>query len=151
MGSYRDLWAATATAAAMLAASAGGVLAGEPAAIVTEVEAGSPAVGELDLLERDRVVTLAAGERVVLGYLASCAREVLAGPGRARVGERQSTLDGAVLVDRRTVDCQGSPVEGAGSGNGAATRLRSLGRSVGVGVNGTVEDLEAGESRTFGV
>jgi hypothetical protein len=124
----RDLYAAIAATAAVLAATTSAGLAGEPAAIVTEVEAGSPAVGELDLLARDLVVTLANGERIVLGYLASCVRETLAGPGRARVGERQSVLDGAVLVDRRTVDCQGTAVEGTGSGNGAATRLRSLGR-----------------------
>lgn len=127
MGS-RVIRAAAAAVAVLAAAAGNGATAGEPAAIVAEVEAGSPAVGELDLLERDRVVTLAEGERVVLGYLVSCAREVLAGPGRLRVGERQSALDGARLVDRRTIDCQGTPVPGTGSGNGAATRLRSLGR-----------------------
>lgn len=123
-----DMRAALVAAAAVLAATAGAGRAGEPAAIVAEIEAGSPGVGELDLLERDRVLTLARGDRVVLGYLASCAREVLEGPGRARVGERQSALDGAVLRDRRTVDCQSAPVPGTGSGNGAATRLRSLSR-----------------------
>ena len=83
----RDLYAASAATAAVLAATTRAGLAGEPAAIVTEVEAGSPAVGELDLLARDLVVTLANGERIVLGYLASCVRETLAGPGDpSRIG-----------------------------------------------------------------
>jgi hypothetical protein len=110
-----------------VAAGAGTAAAADLVAMVEAVEGGSPEVQELEPLEVGRELALGRGDRVVIGYLDSCAREVVAGPGVVRIGAANSTLEsGASLVDRRTVDCRGSAQAGLGSGNSAALRLRSI-------------------------
>jgi hypothetical protein len=118
------LLAGLATGAAGTAAEA----AGELVAMVEAVEGGSPEVQELEPLEVGRELALGRGDQIVLGYLDSCARETVKGPGVVRIGAANSVLEGgASLVDRRTIDCRGSAQEGLGSGgDGAAMRLRSL-------------------------
>jgi hypothetical protein len=116
---------------ALVGLGSGQVRAAELVAVVEAVEAGRPRVAELEPLEAGQLVPLARGERIVVGYLDSCAREVIAGPGAVRIGTSVSRLEGASLVDRRTVDCHGSPLAGIGSGDGAATRVRGVGPAVG--------------------
>jgi Domain of unknown function (DUF4384) len=119
-------------APALVAALAAWPAAGEPfvdrpAAVVAAVEAGRPPVEELESLAEGRTVALAAGDRIVLGYVATCVLETIAGPGSVRVRASASTLEGAELVERRTIDCEGRPQAGARAGEGGATRWRSLG------------------------
>jgi hypothetical protein len=93
-------------------------------AVIVAVEAGAPAVEELELLTAGRTLALAAGDRIVLGYVDSCVVETIAGPGSVLVRDRASELEGAELVTRRTVDCRGRPEPGTSAGEGAAVRLR---------------------------
>ena len=116
---------------ALVGLGSGQVRAAELVAVVEAVEAGRPKVAELEPLEAGQLVALARGDRIVVGYLDSCAREVIAGPGAVRIGTSVSRLEGASLVDRRTVDCHGSPLAGISSGDGAATRVRGVGPAVG--------------------
>jgi hypothetical protein len=104
----------------------GSATAAELVAMVEAVEGGTPGVEELEPLELGREVALRRGDRIVLGYLDSCARETLEGPGVVRIGASRSEIEGASLVDRRTVDCAGATQVGMSSGTGAALRLRSL-------------------------
>jgi hypothetical protein len=113
-------------APAVAGGPAGSAAAAELVAMVEAVEGGTPGVEELEPLELGREVALRRGDRIVLGYLDSCARETLEGPGVVRIGASRSEIEGASLVDRRTVDCRGTAGSGLGSGNSAALRLRSL-------------------------
>jgi hypothetical protein len=97
------------------------------------VQAGRPPVGELESLVVGRTVALAAGDRIVLAYVDSCVLETVAGPGSVRVRASASTLEGAELVERRTIDCEGRPQPGTSAGEGGAARWRSL-------VGATAED-----------
>jgi hypothetical protein len=113
-------------APAVAAGLAGSAEAAELVAMVEAVEGGAPGVEELEPLELGREVALRRGDRIVLGYLDSCTRETVAGPGVVRIGKSESAVEGASLVDRRTVDCAGATQVGMSSGTGAALRLRSL-------------------------
>ena len=124
---------ALAAVATSVGLGSGQMRAAELVAVVEAVEAGRPNVAELEPLEAGQLVPLARGDRIVVGYLDSCAREVIAGPGAVRIGTSVSRLEGASLVDRRTVDCHGSPLAGIGSGDGAATRVRGVGLAIGPG------------------
>ena len=48
---------------------------GEPSAIVEDVEAAGSNLSFMDYVEPGDVVRLAAGERLILGYFASCMQE----------------------------------------------------------------------------
>ncbi|MSP75371.1 MAG: hypothetical protein EXR12_04475 [Rhodospirillaceae bacterium] len=90
----------------MLASSA---WADAPVAVVEDV-AGKPAGVEfMDYVEPGRVIKLAAGDSIVLGYLKSCWRETIRG-GTVTVGTEQSEVTGGT-VDRTKVGCDGGKME----------------------------------------
>ncbi|MGE0255643.1 MAG: hypothetical protein AB7N54_10345 [Alphaproteobacteria bacterium] len=74
-----------------------------PAAVVVVVAAGRADVAAMDYLDPGREIRLAAGETLVLGYLASCWQEEITG-GTVRIGERWSEIAGGV-VKRNKVRC----------------------------------------------
>jgi hypothetical protein len=118
-------WLVAALAGLLLptaAAAAGGIVA-----IVEEVESKGAGVEAFETLEAGRVIGLAPGERLVLGYLAGCGREVVTG-GEVTIGMDASVVRGG-LVERTTIDCLGSDRLPAGSAavEGAALVSRSLG------------------------
>jgi hypothetical protein len=121
-----------AAAAAVRAAAVAATLAAAPsaaaqtAAMVVAVEAGAPPVAELEQLPAGRTVRLGPGDRIVLGYVASCVVETVSGPGSVRVGAASGSPEGGALVRRRTVDCVGRPQAGTTAGEGGAFRSRSV-------------------------
>lgn len=84
-------------------------LADEPVAVVEDVS-GKPAGAEfMDYVETGKVIKLAAGDTIVLGYLKSCWRETIRG-GTITVGAEQSEVTGGT-VDRIRVSCDGGKME----------------------------------------
>lgn len=80
-----------------------------PVAVVEDI-AGKPAGVEfMDYVEPGKVIKLAAGDSIVLGYLKSCWRESIRG-GTVTVGAEQSDVAGGT-VDRTKVGCDGGKME----------------------------------------
>jgi len=93
---------------AALALPAGAAEAAEPVAIVQDVAAAEVSVAFMDYVYVGDVITLRAGERLVLGYFASCLEEHIVG-GTVTIGPVESAVaDGA--VERRKVECDSSAV-----------------------------------------
>ena len=96
-------------AAATLALLVGctvGARAQEPAALVEDVTGKSAGVEFMDYVLPGRVLKLAAGDQLVLGYLRSCWRETISG-GTVTVGLEQSEVAGGGTVRRQKVQCDG--------------------------------------------
>jgi hypothetical protein len=91
----------------------GGAMAGDPAsaelaAIVEDAPAGAP-VALFEFLPEGHAFELAQGERIVIGYLASCRQETIEG-GPVQIGNRRSVVaDG--LVGHRVVPCDSGGLE----------------------------------------
>ena len=75
-----------------------------PAAVVEEAPQGA-SVMAFDYLWRGDVITLEAGQELILGYLGSCMRETVVG-GRIEVGKDASQIKGGSVV-REAVECDG--------------------------------------------
>jgi hypothetical protein len=80
-----------------------------PVAIVEQVDSSSAGVEFMDYLAAGRVVQLAAGDKMVLGYLKSCWRETIVS-GQVRVGAEQSEVQGG-KVERTKVSCDGGKMK----------------------------------------
>lgn len=85
------------------------VLADAPVAVVEDVSGKPAGVEFMDYVEPGKVIKLAAGESIVLGYLKSCWRESIRG-GTVTVGAEQSEVSGGT-VDRAKVSCDGGKME----------------------------------------
>jgi hypothetical protein len=79
--------------------------AADPVAIVQEIEAADASVAFMDYVSAGRTIALKPGERLVLGYFASCNEETVTG-GSVTVGTTESKVAGGAVV-RRKVDCDG--------------------------------------------
>jgi hypothetical protein len=86
----------------LLALAAAPALAADPVAIVEDAK-GKLDVDFMDYVEAGRVVKLAAGDELVLGYLKSCWRETIKG-GTVTVGAEQSSVAGG-SVRREKMPC----------------------------------------------
>jgi hypothetical protein len=95
------LFAILLQAAGMLVSAA---VAQTPAAIVEEV-GGVAGVQFMDYVEPGRVIRLGGHDRIVLGYLKSCWREIITG-GIVTVGAEQSEVAGGEVV-RAKIACEG--------------------------------------------
>jgi hypothetical protein len=91
-----------------LLASVAPAMAADPSAIVEDTK-GKLDVEFMDYLAPGRVVKLAAGDELVLGYLRSCWRETIKG-GTVTIGAEQSTVAGG-NVRREKVKCEGSKLK----------------------------------------
>ncbi len=80
-------------------------LAGEPVAIVEDIEAAGSKIRFMDYLEAGRTVDLGARGTLVLGYLQSCQQETING-GFVTVGRQRSQVEGG-RVERVLVECDG--------------------------------------------
>ena len=76
-----------------------------PAAVVEELAGNVPGVQFMDYVDPGQVIRLGARDRIVLGYLKSCAREIITG-GTVTVGAEQSEVAGGEVV-RAKVACEG--------------------------------------------
>lgn len=94
-----------------------------PVAIVEDASGPGITVQPMELLEEGAVIELPEGGKVVLGYLASCLREHIAG-GKVIVGADQSDVEGG-QVTRETVACQSASASpGAEGGQAGALIFR---------------------------
>ncbi|HKX07137.1 MAG TPA: hypothetical protein VJN67_03055 [Stellaceae bacterium] len=83
--------------------------AAAPAALVEDVSAGVKGVEAFDYVSAGKQIQLGSGGKLVLGYLASCQEETIAG-GIVTVGTDQSSVSGG-SVDRKTVACAGKSMQ----------------------------------------
>jgi hypothetical protein len=74
-----------------------------PAAVVEEVDGKSAGVEFMDYVSTGKVIRLGRQDRIVLGYLKSCWREIIVG-GTVTVGAEQSDVQGG-KVERTQVKC----------------------------------------------
>ena len=81
----------------------------QPSALVEDIEAAGSELSFMDYVEPGDVVTLAAGERLVLGYFASCIQETITG-GTVTTGTKESTVAGGT-VRKVEVPCDAGQVE----------------------------------------
>ena len=89
----------------LIAMSGDGLAAGQPVAVV---EDGTGQMGGLqlfDFVEDGRIIELAAGEKLTIGYFSSCLQETIAG-GRVKIGSDRSEVEGGT-VSRSEVECDG--------------------------------------------
>lgn len=103
-----------------------GAQAGPPVAIVEGLRGQVAGLEFMDYVGAGRVIRLAPGETLVLGYLESCWRETITG-GTVTVGPGQSSVQGG-RVERTRVPCDTGRLQlGAREATqGAATVYRSL-------------------------
>ena len=96
-------------------------------AIVESVSPGREDVRAFDLLAEGTVIELKAGEKLVLGYMDSCAHEEITG-GRITIGAAESAVEGGE-VKRTVTPCNGSvdPDSAAGSNEAAVVAIRGAG------------------------
>jgi hypothetical protein len=80
-----------------------------PAALVEDVSAGVSGVEAFDYVPAGKHIQLGTAGKLVLGYLASCLEETIAGGG-VTVGTEQSVVTGGT-VQRKTVACAGKPMQ----------------------------------------
>lgn len=96
-------------------------------AIVESVTPARDDIRTLDLLAAGTVIELQAGDKLVLGYLVSCTREVITG-GKVTIGADESQVEGG-QVERNKISCDGTvdADSAAGSNEAAVVAIRSLG------------------------
>lgn len=80
-----------------------------PVAVIEDVSGKPTGVEFMDYVEPGKVIKLAAGDSIVLGYLKSCWRETIRG-GTVTVGTEQSEVQGGT-VERAKVGCDGGKME----------------------------------------
>lgn len=104
--------------------------AGEIAAIVEDINNPAVGVAPMDVLEEGRIIQLASGDKLVLGYLRSCIRETITN-GKVTIGEEKSVVVGGKRVEDE-VDCDGgSVVESAGRSSDVAGAVFRKGKNGG--------------------
>jgi hypothetical protein len=81
----------------------------DPSAIVEDIEAAGADIGFMDYVEPGDELRLGDGERLVLGYFASCTQETIIG-GTVTVGTTQSEVAGG-SVKRAKVECDAGQVQ----------------------------------------
>ncbi len=83
--------------------------AAQPSALVEDIQAAGSDLSFMDYVEPGDVVKLSAGERLVLGYFASCMQETITG-GTVTIGKKASAVAGGT-VRKVEVPCDGGQVE----------------------------------------
>src|SRR5262245_57620685 len=106
------LWPHCVVAAAALLSTAmpsSEAVAGEPVAVVEQIEAPSTGLQFMDFVEVGRLIKLRAGETMTLGYFGSCTQERIVG-GTVQIGTNQSSVDGGEIT-RQQVECDGGRLQ----------------------------------------
>jgi hypothetical protein len=94
-----------ALAAVALSLSCASARASDPSALVEDVRGKVAGIESMDYVASGRVLKLAAGDKLVLGYLRSCWRETITG-GVVKIGDEQSEVTGG-KVERARIECDG--------------------------------------------
>lgn len=104
-------WPPSAVAVALLLAAlpADHAAAGEPVAVIEQVEAPSTGLQFMDFVEVGRLIKLRTGESLTLGYFGSCIQERIVG-GTVQIGTDQSSVDGGEIT-RQQVECDGGRLQ----------------------------------------
>jgi hypothetical protein len=124
------LWTqcAIAAALALTALPSSESAAGEPVAVVEQIEAPGTGLQFMDFVEVGRLIKLRAGESLTLGYFGSCTQERIVG-GTVRIGTDQSSVDGGEIT-RQQVECDGGRLQldaSASDSSGVMRRDRERG------------------------
>jgi hypothetical protein len=82
------------------ALSAPALAGGAPVAIVEEVATGVTQVAPMDLLSEGDRIELKSGQSVIIGYFATCMREIIHG-GKITVGKAGSKVDGGEVETKK--------------------------------------------------
>lgn len=88
---------------AALAFACPALAGGAPVAIVEEVGSGVAQVQPMDLLSEGDTLELATGQTVIIGYFASCTREIAHG-GKITIGKSGSKVEGG-QVEAKKMKC----------------------------------------------
>lgn len=83
--------------AVMVFAAGNAMAQGKQAAVVEDLSGTVAGAEVFDFLSPGKTLTLPAGARLVLGYMDSCTRETVTGPGTVTIGETGSKVTGAKL------------------------------------------------------
>jgi hypothetical protein len=98
-----------------------------PIALVEDVKSATADIEFMDYVGSGQVITLAAGDTLVLSYLKSCEHETITG-GTVTVGAQRSDVRGGKIV-RAKVPCDGGKIrltsEQASTSAASAFRLQS--------------------------
>jgi len=100
-------------------------MAGEPAAIIEDIDVEKSDIQFMDYVSAGKVITLGKNGTLVLGYLKNCLREKISG-GTVTVGNDKSKVVGGT-VRRETVECDGGNLnlKAAEAGKSAVTVFRA--------------------------
>jgi len=134
MRSWRGRWSPAMLVIVAILGLAPPALAESLSAIVESIDPPRGDIRSLDLLAAGRVIELQPGEKLVLGYLLSCAREEITG-GKVTIGSGESKVEGGQIV-RDKISCDGTidPDSAAGSNEAAVVAIRSLGSDASQGL-----------------
>lgn len=80
-----------------------------PVAVVEDVASKTAGVEFMDYVAPGKVIKLASGDTIILGYLRSCWRETING-GTVTIGAAQSDVSGGT-IERVRVECDGGRME----------------------------------------
>ena len=108
---------------------AGSAIAQSPVAVVEEVQGNVTGAEFMDYVVPGKVIKLAAGASVVLGYMKSCRRESISGTGTVIVGEDESKVHLAEVEGAKT-NCDPAQVHATtrATSDVAASVVRSIGK-----------------------
>jgi len=95
--------------------------AAEPVAIVEDVHASSTGLSFMDYLNEGQIIKLGKEERITIGYLSSCQREIITG-GTVTVGKEQSKVNKGQILSEE-VECSGGQAKLSGQQAGTSGAL----------------------------
>lgn len=108
-------------AATMLAA---GTAQAQQTAVVEDLSGSVPGIEVFDFLSSGKTITLPAGAKLVLGYMNSCTRETITGPGTVAIGETGSKATGAKLQQEKLACAAANQLAQGQAGKSAAMVFR---------------------------
>lgn len=93
-------------------------------AVVEDLSGTVSGVEVFDFLSAGKTFTLPAGAKLVLGYMNSCTRETITGPGSVAVGETGSMVTGAKLQQEQLACASANQLAQGQAGKSAAMVFR---------------------------
>ena len=103
---------------------AAGTAQAQQTAVVEDLSGTVPGVEVFDFLSPGKTITLPAGARLVLGYMNSCARETITGPGSVAIGATGSKVTGAKLQHEQLTCATANQLTQGQAGKSAAMVFR---------------------------
>lgn len=110
--------------AAMVLSAAGAAAQGKQAAVVEDLSGSVSGIEVFDFLSPGKTITLPAGAKLVLGYMNSCTRETITGPGSVTIGDAGSKVTGAKLQQEQLKCAAANQLAQGQAGKSAAMVFR---------------------------